>query len=64
MGAPTSAISNTGRIFTIYDQMKTNIDETLTELTTQQTNIIFTTEKEQRNSINFQILHHTIKKRN
>jgi hypothetical protein len=32
-------------IFIIYDQRKTNIDETLTEFNTQQTNIIFTTDK-------------------
>jgi hypothetical protein len=40
-------------IFIIYNQKKTNIDETLTKFNKQQTNIKFTIEKEEGNSINF-----------
>jgi hypothetical protein len=40
-------------IFIIYNQNKTNIEETLTEFNKQTTSIKFTIEKEQKNSINF-----------
>jgi hypothetical protein len=40
-------------ILIIYNQNKTNIEETLTEFNKQTTSIKFTIEKEQQNSINF-----------
>jgi hypothetical protein len=45
---------NTKRnILIIYNQNKTNIDETLTELGKQQKNIKFTIKRNQHNSIDF-----------
>jgi hypothetical protein len=38
--------------FIIYDERKTNVLETVTEFSKQQTNVIFAIEKEQQNSIN------------
>jgi hypothetical protein len=43
-------------ILIIYNQNKRNIDETSAEFSKQRTNIRFTTEKEQHNSINFLIV--------
>jgi hypothetical protein len=40
-------------ILKIYNQNKTNIEETLTEFNKETTSIKFTIEKEQHNSINF-----------
>jgi hypothetical protein len=40
-------------IFIIYNQKKTNKDETLAEFNKRRTNIKFTIEKEQYDSINF-----------